>query len=293
MIQLTKTQDFVRFSGKVILVHTLTYMIFGGLAMTIFDYPALWKLPHLADSFKPMDSQWVQLGALFQPLRAILYSAVLWFLRPLYLEKKRGWLYIWLIFLAFAIFGTSGTPSGSFEGIIYLNWPLWLHLIFLPEVVLQTLAFSYFLYRWDLSASSHSDNSSQSLEPGLKRFIYSLAYMAIGTFGTMASGIITLLLVGYSIEPGGTSASALVVLALVAVVNFAMAIYIYSGTWKSRRQFIILSVAIYLLNSLPYAIHNYIIDFKVGAFYTMLGGIFTATFLILFASKKSGQSLSK
>ena len=280
MTQLTKTQDFVRFSGKVILVHTLTYLIFGGLAMAIFDYPSLWKLPYLADSYRPMDSHWVHLGALLQPLRAILYSAVLWLIRPFYLEKKRGWLYIWLIFLGFAIFGTSGAPSGSFEGFIYLKWPVWLHLIFLPEIVLQTLAFSYLLFHWDTSSQNNHSSKAHLLGTSLRTFFYSLTYTLIGMFGVMVTGIISLWILGLSIKPGETSSSALLVLGGVALANMIMAFYLYTRGWKSQGQFTVIAILIYLINSLPYAMHNLIIQFPVGFIFTMINGIFPSLILI-------------
>jgi hypothetical protein len=47
-----------------------------------------------------------------------------------------------------AIFSTAGAAPGSVEGIIYTKIPLGLQLIGLPEVLLQTLAFSLLVTTW-------------------------------------------------------------------------------------------------------------------------------------------------
>jgi hypothetical protein len=46
------------------------------------------------------------------------------------------------------IVGTPGPAPGSLEGMIYTRIPLWVQFRGLPEVLLQTLAFSWLLCHW-------------------------------------------------------------------------------------------------------------------------------------------------
>ena len=46
------------------------------------------------------------------------------------------------------ILGTPGPTAGSLEGMIYTRIPLWVQLRGLPEVLLQTLTFSWLLCHW-------------------------------------------------------------------------------------------------------------------------------------------------
>lgn len=56
---------------------------------------------------------------------------------------------MWGIFIIFGILGTPAAAPSSLEGVIYSKLPLWYHLIGLPEMVLQTLAFSLILVWWE------------------------------------------------------------------------------------------------------------------------------------------------
>jgi len=57
-------------------------------------------------------------------------------------------LYLFGLFLGLAILGTSGPAPGSFEGIIYTNFPVLDQIIGLRETVFQTLLFSLIVYFW-------------------------------------------------------------------------------------------------------------------------------------------------
>jgi hypothetical protein len=78
-----------------------------------------------------------------------LFALALWPLRDLFLAKKHGWLMVWGLFLVFGILSTTGAAPCSIEGVLYTKLPLWYHLIGLPEITLQTLAFSTMLVWWD------------------------------------------------------------------------------------------------------------------------------------------------
>jgi len=53
-----------------------------------------------------------------------------------------------LIVVAGGILGTFAAPTGSIEGAIYLAIPWRLHVVNLPELLIQTLLRSYVLFQW-------------------------------------------------------------------------------------------------------------------------------------------------
>jgi hypothetical protein len=65
------------------------------------------------------------------------------------LFRKFGWLYLWGIFLDLAILAPASAAHGSIEGFVYTNLPMSYHLIYLPEIILQTLAFSGLFVLWE------------------------------------------------------------------------------------------------------------------------------------------------
>jgi len=140
---------FSIFVGKVALVHTVTYFVFGLIMSNLFDYGRLFQREIIRDFMRPIDSSYVFLGPLVQPIRGLLFALGLWPIRRTIVENKRGWLILWGIFVIFGILGTPAAAPSSLEGVIYSKLPLWYHLIGLPEILLQTLVFSLILVWWE------------------------------------------------------------------------------------------------------------------------------------------------
>jgi len=140
---------FVSFAIRVIVVHTVTYFVFGMIMSNVFDYGRVFQQEIIRDFMRPMESTSVFLGPILQPVRGLLYAIGLWPIRGVILEKKHGWLIVWGIFVLFGILGTPAASPSSMEGVIYSKLPLWYHLMGLPEILLQTLAFSFLLVWWD------------------------------------------------------------------------------------------------------------------------------------------------
>jgi hypothetical protein len=101
--------------------------------------------------FRATDSIWVAAGPLFQILRGILFGLVLYPFREAFIPRKWGWVYLWTLFLALALFSTIGPGPGSIEGLIYTRVPLRHHLLTPWEGALQTLVFSLLLVWWERS----------------------------------------------------------------------------------------------------------------------------------------------
>jgi len=88
-------------------------------------------------------------SSLFQVLRGLLFALAILPFREKIFETKYGWFHLWVLFVIFSILSTSGAAPGSIEGYIYTKLPLWYHLGYLPDIMLQTLAFSLLIYMWE------------------------------------------------------------------------------------------------------------------------------------------------
>jgi hypothetical protein len=132
---------------KTVVVQTVTYFILGLLASSIFSYAALYAETSLKLFMRQTSDPWVRAGVLFQPLRGILFGVVFYLLRDV-IFKKNGWLVLWLVLLIVGILSTFGPTPGSIEGMIYTILPMRIHLLGLPEVVLQSLLLSVLSVFW-------------------------------------------------------------------------------------------------------------------------------------------------
>ena len=129
---------FWGFLGRVIVAQLVTYFFMGvltvGTGIHIYAYYGANPDPLVTALQRPIDSSLVMAGPLFQILRASIFAMALYPFRSIFLEKKWGVIYLWGLFLALAIFA----PAGEAPGLIYL-----------PELVIQTLAFSWLLVTWE------------------------------------------------------------------------------------------------------------------------------------------------
>ena len=72
------------------------------------------------------------------------------------------WLILWGLLVTIGILSTPAAAPSSIEGMVYTRVPMWYHLLGLPEVVLQTLAFSIWLVWWERQAAkSHEPEIRQ------------------------------------------------------------------------------------------------------------------------------------
>jgi len=144
---------FWGFLGRVIVAQLVTYFFMGvltvGTGIHIYAYYGANPDPLVTALQRPIDSSLVMAGPLFQILRASIFAMALYPFRSIFLEKKWGVIYLWGLFLALAIFAPAGEAPGSIEGVVYTNLPSVFHLIYLPELVIQTLAFSWLLVTWE------------------------------------------------------------------------------------------------------------------------------------------------
>ncbi len=133
---------------KTIVTHSVTYFILGLIFLNVFDYGHLFLETQLRHFMRPVSDPLVMAGGLFQPIRGVLFGIVFYLLRDTLFGRKNGWLYMWIMLVCLGILSTFGPSPGSIEGMIYTVLPLGIHLIGLPEVLVQALVLSAILCYW-------------------------------------------------------------------------------------------------------------------------------------------------
>jgi hypothetical protein len=151
--------SWASFAWRVTATHMITYMAMGMLFSTVFQYADMYRTGHLAEFMKDFSSPWIAAGPSLQFIRGLLFALVLWPFRALIFDRPKGWLLLWGLMVGLAILGTAGPSPGSLEGFIYTQLSLREHLTGLPEVLIQTLAFSFILFRWE-------NNPTKSMQIG-------------------------------------------------------------------------------------------------------------------------------
>ncbi len=233
MIDKSKLKEFLSFTFKVIVAHTITYFIFGLLMSNIFDYGKLFEQDIIKDFMRPIDSAYILAGPFLQPIRGLLFAIGIWPIRSLILDKKRGWLILWNIIIIFGILSTPAAAPCSIEGILYTKLPLWYHLIGLPEILLQTLIFSLILVWWTKHKPDKQPVSQQT--KAKRQFSYFIMAVMIACFayiGYAIGGILSAKLSGFEINFKEASSSVSIKSQLMFVVAFV--VNIISVLWLSR-----------------------------------------------------------
>ncbi len=242
---------FVQFAVKVIVVHCLSYFVFGLVMSRLFNYEELFQREIIRDFMLPLNSRTV-LGVLLQPVRGLLFAVALWPIRSVVLEKKHGWLIVWLIFVVFAILSTTSAAPSSIEGVLYTRLPLWYHLIGLPEITLQTLAFSYLLVWWDKRQSTKADGVQAQKKGFLSELLMAVV---IGCFAYIgyAIGSLTLFFLSDTDIDFDTAARDIrnqLIFVVAFVANVVYVLYISRKWLEGRISLWVIFVLAWILDSL-------------------------------------------
>lgn len=140
------------FCAKITIAHFLTYFVLGlifyATGTNILAYYESHPLQLATDLHKSTESTWVMAGPLFQIIRGILFGIVLLPFRSVLCEKRFGWLALWGLVLVFAVIAPAGEAPGSIEGVVYTRLPWLFHVLYLPEIIIQTFAFSWLAIYW-------------------------------------------------------------------------------------------------------------------------------------------------
>jgi hypothetical protein len=133
---------------KTAVTHTVTYFIMGVLSFVLLDYQRLYAETSLRFIMRQTTEPLVMAGPLFQPIRGLVFGIAFVVRRRSFFGQNKGWLSIWVVLVCLSILGTFGPSPASIEGMIYTILPLRLHLIGLPEVLLQSFLLSFVVFEW-------------------------------------------------------------------------------------------------------------------------------------------------
>jgi hypothetical protein len=197
-------KTFLGFALRVIVVHTLTYFIFGILMSNVFDYGEIFSREIIRDYMLPFDGHNVILGPFLQPVRGLIFAIGLWPIRGFLLEKKCGWLILWGLLVTIGILSTPAAAPSSIEGMLYSKLPMWYHLMGFPEVTLQTLVFSIWLVWWERQTiRSREPGAKKEEKPLVVEIVKAIMTACFAYIGYAAGGLLLVAIANASAGPGG------------------------------------------------------------------------------------------
>ncbi|MEM5948898.1 hypothetical protein WKV44_10135 [Spirochaetia bacterium 38H-sp] len=144
---MNKKKKFATFLWRVTAIHTIAYFLAGIFALIFMNYKELFAA-EVMSIMRPINSPWVAAGPGLQIIRGIIIAIVLYPFQEIFFNTKNGWLKLWLLILGLSYFSTIGPTFGSFEGYVYTKVAIPYHLLGIPETLLYTFLFSFFICFW-------------------------------------------------------------------------------------------------------------------------------------------------
>jgi hypothetical protein len=145
--------ELIGYVGRFSVVHVLTYVIAGLIFMKLQNYGDVFSKSEIFANFRPLDSPIVRAAALIQFLRGGFFGILLYPFYDTIIKNKHGWLILFSVLWGFTFIGSVSATPGSIEGLIYTKTPLIEHLVGVPEVTIQMLAFSWIFFIWERQVS--------------------------------------------------------------------------------------------------------------------------------------------
>ena len=235
-------KTFVGFALRIMVAHTLTYFVFGIVASNVFHYGALFEMPVIRDFMLPMTQHDPLIGPFLQPVRGLIFAIGLWPIRRFLLESKRGWLILWGLLVTIGILSTPAAAPASIEGVLYTKLPLWYHLIGLPEITLQTLAFSIWLVWWERQSLHVPQAAARQENPLTTEVVRAIMAACFAYIGYAVTGLTLALIANANAAASGTGAAGQVDIG-AAGANFKMQfmfvvaflVNVVAAFWLARR----------------------------------------------------------
>lgn len=257
----------LKFIRRVAVVHIVTYIVCGMIFSAIFDYNTLFTTGNVAYFMKPVEGVSVIIGPLLQIVRGVLFGITLLFMKDVFIGKKFGWLKLWFIIFVLGIINTPGPAPFSIEGFIYTQLPLEFHLKGAPELLVQTMLFSYIVANPNVEKLSgkFKQNQKYVTPPILAGIMFSL------------SGIALALILNVDVTAGTTDIGAFVVMFIsITIVYFINRWYYFTNNkFKIIMTFIVYYVALAVLPT----VYNLITNSPFQSFLTL--GINSVPVIIL------------
>ena len=242
--------DNAQFVARVTIIHVCTYILCGMVFSTLFDYGTLFKAGNAVYFMRSMDSTSVLIGPCVQILRGVLFGLVLLLFRNSYEGRRYGWLRLWAIILVLGIIDTPGPAPCSIEGVVYTQLPIEFHIKGAPEILVQTLLFSWLVAR--------PKNNRRVVSDPRKRCVIAVAVIA--AVGFSLGGIILTLILGVDVMVGVSDPWAFLVMFAAIAIVAAMTLW-----YVKRPRKTLSSVCYYLVGYVVLAVIPTVYNFCTGS----------------------------
>ena len=256
-----------KFVLKVTGLHLLTYVVCGIIFSVLFDYHSLFTMEGVKDFMREVGGTSTHIGPWVNVLRGVLFGLALLLFKDSFIGQKFGWLKLWGILSIIGIINTPGPAPFSIEGVVYTKLPLKFHLLGAPEILIQTLMFSY------LVAKPSNNKKIKFIEENKNEFISAIVCMVLFSL----SGIILALIRGISIESSVSDIGAFFVMFIAVVVTFFIAKF-YLRMNSKIRDVVTIAVLYVVMAVLPY-FYNLITDSPFATSLTLLINFVSAIIL--------------
>ena len=222
-------------------------------------------------------------GPFIQPIRGLIIGLVLIPFRGFLADEKYGWLYLWLIFVGIGIVSTPAAAPCSIEGIVYTKLPLWYHFFGLPEILVQTLVFSVFVYLY----MRHPTGIVDALPPVYGVLLQSFAGACFAFIGYAVVSIIFAIAGNVEIQAEANMSLKVQGLFIAPFVcNFVIITFLNHGKYLKEVKRIIIFLVIWLSNAILVAAYQEIILNSADIFYAIIAPILPAVIITAIVSSK-------
>ena len=267
----------LRFILKATVIHVLTYILCGMIFSIIFNYQSLFAMDGVNEFMKEFGGLSNLFGPFVQVIRGILFGVVLILFKDSFIGKKYGWLKLWILLSVIGIVNTPVAAPFSIEGIVYTKLPLEFQLKIAPEILIQTLLFSYLL------AKPSKEKNIKLIENNKDEFASAIVCMVLFSL----SGIVLSLIKGISIESSLSDIGAFGVMFIAVISTFFIAKY-YPKMKIKFKDIIVMFSLYFLLAILPF-IYNLITNSPFKTYLTLLINIIP-TLILWFTIKLNCKS---
>lgn len=266
-----------KFVTRIMMIHIFTYLICGVIFSALFHYEALYQQGNVKDFMWPVGSSSSLIGPAFQIVRGLLFGVILLFLKSV-MQQKGGWFKLWIIIAGIGIINTPGPAPCSIEGLIYTQLPLEYHLKAAPEILVQTILFSYLVVNLDKLNFL-----------GLKK--YKLPFISAAAASVMfsLSGVVLALILNLNLMAGMSDIGAFIVMFIAAVSVFLVSLWYQSTTYRFKH--IVFLICSYVVLAIIPTLYNFLADSIFASTLTL--GINVIPVILLFIMNNKALTKGK
>jgi hypothetical protein len=268
------------FLVRVVVIHLVSYLAAGAVFSALLDYQRLFQQPVIRDYMLPFGSTSLLLSLGLQVVRGAVLGLVLLPFRAVLAATRSGWVQLWALMVGIGIVSTPAAAPSSIEAVIYTRLPLWYHALGLPEMLSQTLVFSWLVHLY----LRHPEGLVRALPGSFAVLVRAVVGACVAFLGYAVFSVTFALASGLTVSSGQnlslrTQGMFVVVFVANALVLLA---HLHTGTAPAshRRRFLV-GVAVYLSNALLIAVYQAVVLGGVGPAYPLLAPLLPAVLVTL------------